>query len=170
MCIHQCNSDELQLFNDKPLRSGQEAILHCEAFGGNPRATLHWLKVDLSIYLSSTTPLSIYLPIHPQPRHLSSTTPLSIWKKDGERIDTTYETPSQYKAVNEHRSVFKCMDNHLTHTYACRTYTHKINIFFDWLSSYSKIVFDCALHLSFLINSINTNWTLSSYQTQDQNV
>ena len=27
-------------------------------------------------------------------------------EKDGERIDTTYETPSQYKAVNEHRSVF----------------------------------------------------------------
>ena len=66
MCIHQCNSDELQLFNnDKSLRSGQEAILYCEAFGGNPRATLHWLKVGFCIYLSSTTPLSISLYIHP---------------------------------------------------------------------------------------------------------
>ena len=30
----------------KLLRSGQDAILRCESFGGNPCATLHWLKVD----------------------------------------------------------------------------------------------------------------------------
>ena len=66
MCIHQCNSDELQLFNnDKPLRSGQEAILHCEAFGGNPRATLHWLRVGLCIYLSIFYNTIINLLIYP---------------------------------------------------------------------------------------------------------
>ena len=46
--------------------------------------------------------------------------------------------------------------------------THKINIFFDWLNSFGKKVFDCALHLSLLINSINANWPLRRYYRRRQ--
>ena len=65
-----------------------------------------WGWVSVSFYLLQHHYQSPYISIQPPPRHLCSTTPLSIWQKDGERIDTTYETPSQYKAVNEHRSVY----------------------------------------------------------------